>query len=166
MRYFKYENNARTMTRTGRPLLATGTDLITRSLRGFGQTDPVLDEAPGGDTTEAVVADAAAEALAPTDLPDPLVVAPPPVSTIQFYLDGTTIQRGVVGNTLAPEWWDKLETALGTPSGEGRTAGSLLQMADSLQSGKSVWKWATIIGVPVVGIAAFIGGRAMGRRGK
>lgn len=151
MRYFKIYNNAMTIRERGRGRMAYP------SLFGFGQTDPVLDAEPGAEDPAAT--DAAAQAAQAT-------AAGVPVSRIEFYPDGTTIQRGVTGNTLAVDWWKRLESALGVPAGQGRTADSLVQMANDLHSSKQMWKWVALIGVPVVGVAAFFGGREVGRRGR
>lgn len=81
-----------------------------------------------------------------------------PVSRIEFYPDGTTVQRSVPGNTRAVDWWEELETALGVPKGEGRTAETLVEMANDLRSSQTFWKWTAIIGISVVGLAAWFAG--------
>lgn len=164
MRYFKIYNNAMTLRERGRGRMAFP------SLFGFGQTDPVLDAEPSAEAADAaeepVATDAAAEAAqAAAGDGTGAAAALVPVSKIEFYPDGTTVQRGVAGNTLAVDWWKSLEKALGMPEGSVGGSATIIQKAEELRSGKKMWMWATIIGVPVVGLAAFYAGRAKGRRG-
>lgn len=151
MRYFKHYNNAMTMMqragRMNRPSLF--------GFRGFGQTDPVLDAAPDAGDVAADSGVTDAEAIDAAATGAGAAVAEPPVSTITFYPDGSIVRRGAIGNTMAPDWWQSMESALGVPDGEGRSADGLYTEARELYDSKRMWKLIALIGIPAVGLGAW-----------
>jgi hypothetical protein len=154
MRYFKYYNNAMTV-----PSMLGKGRMSMPSLFGFGQTDPILDAEPGADAGANQITEAAADTAVSEGTASN--AAPVPVSRIEFYPDGTIVQRGVTGNALAVEWWKKLESALSLPPGAG--ADTVVAAADDLTKSRKTWKWATMIGVPVAALAAWFAAKRWGR---
>jgi hypothetical protein len=143
MRYFKHENNALTMP--GRMWAGGRTSLF--GLRGFGQTDPVLDEEPDEDPA---AMDAAAKEVEAT-------VGGNSVGTITFYGTGGIQTSGDV----AGAWWTGMESALGLAN--GGLAPDVLAATQAQAKSLRIWQWAALLGIPAAGVAAWFAAKRWGR---
>lgn len=86
---------------------------------------------------------------------DEIVVDTSTGSIITFNESGSVT---IVGEPAAT-WWTSLKSAVGAAPGD--SAATVLAKAQKMGSGKSMWMWAAIIGIPVVGAAAYYGGKKL-----
>jgi len=77
--------------------------------------------------------------------------------TITFNSDGGTVVLGEAPG----QWWNRMEDAVGLPAGTGAGAQTLAEAAESQKLMKTIFMWATILGIP----AALVGGYLWGKRG-